>query len=100
MNYKAIVFRFFIEGLLEIGLAAAITISRMTKENFDQFMEAVSTASAFVFTAICVTMPIFLLVAAKRFKRDIALGKKKESWYREFFDEDIREKRPGAFYYV
>lgn len=100
LNIKEVVFRFYIEGLLEIGLASTITISKMEKVNFSSFWEGVSTSCALAFALVCILMPFFLLYAASKFKKDLKADRGKSSWYKEFFDEELNHSRKGAFLHI
>lgn len=51
--------RFLLEGCIEIGLSAIITVLMLEKENFDDFWEAVSTIFAFVSLLALALAPIY-----------------------------------------
>ena len=67
IEYMVVVSRFLIEGAIEIGLSAAITLLMMSEENFDTFWEAVSTSSAFAFMAVLLIAPFVLYKLMKKY---------------------------------
>ena len=61
VKYTIIITRFFLEGCLEMGVSAIITIRMMSNENFEYFWEAASTVLAFIVLLILAIAPLYLV---------------------------------------
>ena len=73
IQFGAIIVRFLLEGCLELGLGAIITIQMMSEDNFGSFWESVSTCCAFI-TLICLVIaPIALFRVTENYVGEVLL---------------------------
>lgn len=70
--------RFLLEGCIEIGLSAMITVLLMESENFDYFWEAVSTICAFVSLLALSLAPFYFFRITKQYLGVKLGGQKKK----------------------
>lgn len=76
--------RFFIESVLELGLAAGICMTTTSKENFAEFSEGLSTVFAFIFGLLLPLTTLYILYAKARYAKDNRQGVK-NSLYKTYF---------------
>ena len=97
VKYTIIITRFLLEGCLEMGISAIITIKMMSKENFDYAWEAASTVSAFIVLLALAIAPLYLGYIIAIHVKMIKHGKK--SKHADFF-ENLRDKPSSLIYQV
>lgn len=68
--FSVIGLRFLLEGCLEIGLSAMITVLMMDGENFKSFWEAVSTSGAFLSLVCLFIAPFALIFVTRKYLKD------------------------------
>ena len=92
--------RFLLEGCLEMGLSAAISVMMMEKETFEDFWEAICVVSAFITLIVLVLAPLYIKYLAQQYMQTIKKGKdKKESEHYELF-ESYRANEVSLLYPV
>ena len=71
IEFSVIILRFFLEGCLEIGNCAMISVLMMTDETYDSFWEGVSTTSAFISLVCLFIAPLVLLRFINNYLKEI-----------------------------
>ena len=61
IDYSVLITRFLLEGCLEIGVSAIISVLMIEKQSFMGFWEAVSTITAFISLALLLVAPFILI---------------------------------------
>ena len=67
-------FTFYMEGVVELTMGAMICVTMVTLDNFSSFQETLHTCCAFLALVCGVTIPISLIVAARRHFSTLELG--------------------------
>lgn len=99
-KYGVIIMRFLLEGCLEMGLSAAISVMMMEKETFEDFWEAICVVSAFITLIVLVLAPLYIKYLAQQYMQTIKKGKdEKESEHYELF-ESYRANEVSLLYPV
>ena len=89
--------RFMIEGVIELGMASLLCLKSVSKANFEDFWEGVSTYCAYVVVIICLFTPFYLLISKKRYLKDIKRGIK-DPEDKDLFN-GLKENSSSALYY-
>ena len=74
-RFRMSMVRFLIEGCIELGLSALICVTKMTKDNFDDTWEGVSTSLSLLLCLVFVLAPVYLLYARKKYLAEVKAGK-------------------------
>ena len=95
IEFSLILLRFLLEGCIEIGISAMITIQLMDKDNFGSFWESVSTISAMISLVCLFIAPFALWVVIRRYLKHSEATKEPESskWH-NIFEEFKPKARP------
>lgn len=73
-NVKIVIVRFFFEGCVEVGLSTFICISKITKDNFKEPWESISTGFALIIALIFLFFPIYLKRAKRIYLEETKAG--------------------------
>ena len=76
--FTVIGLRFLLEGCIEIGLSAMITVMMMDGDNFKSFWEGVSTLSAFLSLVCLAIAPAALIFVTRKYLKDFEATKDAE----------------------
>ena len=92
-----VMIRFMIEGVIELGMASLLCLKSMSKVNFEDVWEGVSTSCAGVVIMICLVTPFYLSFAKKRYLKDIKQGIK-DPEDKDLFN-GLKENSSSALFY-
>ena len=70
-----IITRFILEGVIEIGLSAMITIIMLSRESVKNPWEVVSTMIAFISLIGLIACPFILVKAISKYKEEVEITK-------------------------
>ena len=86
-KYGVIILRFLLEGCLEMGLSAMISIVMIEKESYGDYWEIFSLATAFITLFILAITPCYLKRISKEYSNQVTSGiDKKNSEHFELFE--------------
>lgn len=90
-EFGLVIVRFLFEGVVEMGLATIICLSKISKENFDALWESVSTSCALLLALIFFLFPFYLIRARRLLLKNLEAGIN-DSWYVKLFP-DLKKKK-------